>query len=155
MATTDFHRDAHIIILPFLYKKLHGYLKEDLVEEIEKGCIQADRVYECYEAKMHGCKVSSIIGQDLSNGDECKLRTTWLSPKTGRAQVSLAAKDTRCKTGSILLGIVNKETMRFDRLKLPVNEAYTPGKALTISWSIKGKGYGKYQKYLISSEPLG
>lgn len=144
-----------MLILPFLYKKLHGYLKEDLVEEIEKGCIQADRVYECYEAKMHGCKVSSIIGQDLSNGDECKLRTTWLSPKTGRAQVSLAAKDTRCKTGSILLGIVNKETMRFDRLKLPVHEAYTPGKALTISWSIKGKGYGKYQKYLISSEPLG
>lgn len=144
-----------MIILPFLYKKLHGYLKEDLVEEIEKGCIQAGRVYECYEAKMHGCKVSSIIGQDLSNGDECKLRTTWLSPKTGRAQVSLAAKDTRCKTGSILLGIVNKETMRFDRLKLPVHEAYTPGKALTISWSIKGKGYGKYQKYLISSEPLG
>jgi len=144
-----------MLILPFLYKKLHGYLKEDLVEEIEKGCIQADRVYECYEAKMHGCKVSSIVGQDLSNGDECKLRTTWLSPKTGRAQVSLAAKDTRCKTGSILLGIVNKETMRFDRLKLPVHEAYTPGKALTISWSIKGKGYGKYQKYLISSEPLG
>ena len=144
-----------MLILPFLYKKLHGYLKEDLIEEIEKGCIQADRVYECYEAKMHGCKVSSIVGQDLSNGDECKLRTTWLSPKTGRAQVSLAAKDTRCKTGSILLGIVNKETMRFDRLKLPVHEAYTPGKALTISWSIKGKGYGKYQKYLISSEPLG
>lgn len=144
-----------MLILPFLYKKLHGYLKEDLIEEIEKGCIQADRVYECYEAKMHGCKVSSIVGQDLSNGDECKLRTTWLSPKTGRAQVSLAAKDTRCKTGSILLGIVNKETMRFDRLKLPVHEAYTPGKALTISWSIKGKGYGKYQKYLISTEPLG
>jgi hypothetical protein len=112
-------------------------------------------VYECYEAKMHGCKVSSIVGQDLSNGDECKLRTTWLNPKTGRAQVSLSAKDTKHKTGNILLGVVNKETMRFDRLKLPVQEAYTPGKALTISWSIKGKGYGKYQKYLISSEPLG
>jgi hypothetical protein len=144
-----------MLILPFLYRKLHGFLKEDLIEEIEKGCIQADRVYECYEAKMHGCKVSSIVGQDLSNGDECKLRTTWLNPKTNRAQISLSARDTKHKTGNILLGVVNKETMHFDRLKLPVQEAYVPGKALTISWSIKGKGYGKYNKYLISSEPLG
>jgi hypothetical protein len=144
-----------MLILPFLYRKLHGFLKEDLIEEIEKGCIQADRVYECYEAKMHGCKVSSIVGQDLSNGDECKLRTTWLNPKTSRAQISLSARDTKHKTGNILLGVVNKETMHFDRLKLPVQEAYVPGKALSISWSIKGKGYGKYNKYLISSEPLG
>ena len=144
-----------MLILPFLYRKLHGFLKEDLIEEIEKGCIQADRVYECYEARMHGCKVSSIVGQDLSNGDECKLRTTWLNPKTSRAQISLSARDTKHKTGNILLGVVNKETMHFDRLKLPVQEAYVPGKALSISWSIKGKGYGKYNKYLISSEPLG
>lgn len=155
MATTDIQRDAHLLILPLIYTELHGFVHPVIQSEIEKGTIQADRAYECYEAKKHGTKVSSVVGMDLANGDECKLRTTWLNPKTGRAQIVIAPKDTKNKSGDILLGVVNKETMMFDRFRLTRGEGYVPGKAVYISWSIKGKGYGKYQRFLISSQPLG
>lgn len=154
MASTDAQRDAHTLVLPLFYRELKGFVDESIMEEIEKGCIQADRVYECYEAKLHGCKVSSIRGQDLSNGYECKLRTTWKNPATGQVQVIVQPSGTKNKTGDILLGIINRETMTFDRLQIPVWTGYVPGKALAITWSCKGKGYGKYQRSLLSSSPL-
>lgn len=154
MAATDAQRDAHLLVLPLLYRELKGSVDPSNMEEIEKGCIQADRVYECYEAKLHGCKVSSIVGQDLSNGYECKLRTTWKNLKTGQVQVIVQPDGTKTKTGDILLGIINRETQTFDRLKIPVWTGYTPGKTLAVTWSTKGKGYGKYQQYLLSSMPL-
>lgn len=154
MAVTDAQRDAHLLVLPLLYRELKGSVDPSIMEEIEKGCIQADRVYECYEAKLHGCKVSSIVGQDLSNGYECKLRTTWKNPNTGQVQVIVQPSGTKNKTGDILLGIINRETLTFDRFRIPFGIGYEPGKTLAVTWSARNRDYGKYQQYMLSSIPL-
>jgi hypothetical protein len=141
-----------------MYEKVFGarsYTAEvDMLAKL--GLISADRLYEFFEAKLQGTSVVSIAGQDLDNGKECKLRTLIINQR-GYKEIwaSLTPNDTKNKTGSICVGIINLIENTFDRLEIPQGpDGYTPGKSVRFQLSSKGKGYGKHEKHVISREAL-
>lgn len=155
MATTDNAKDRQKEIGSFLFKEVYGELPKAILRVIEDGLLQVDRLYEFYEAKKFETELDSRHGRDLANGLECKLRTmktTFDANGWEKNTILLTPQDTKNKTGNIILGIANHKTGCFDRFLLPIGEGYNPGSAIEIRFSVLGRGYGKYTKYLLSSE---
>lgn len=160
MATTDKAAVNHYPAIFYMYEKVFG--AESYTAEVDTlaklGLISADRLYEFFEAKIQGTSVVSIVGQDLDNGKECKLRTLFKTiSQQGYEETwaGLTPNDTKNKTGSICVGIINLIENTFDRLEIPQGpDGYTPGKGVRFQLSRKGKGYGKHEKHVISREAL-
>lgn len=155
MATTDTASIKHLEIAKFFCISLFGEYTERDQMHAELGTLQIDRIYEYYEAKMNNTRIDSKRGQDLENGDECKFRT--LQQRINRFGVLenyffVSAKDIEGKTGNLWIGGVNTITQTLDRFLIPY-EVHSSGKNIWINLSRKGKGYGKFNVYLISSEP--
>ena len=154
MATTDNAAEYHAHIVPFFCYKLFGEFIKGHKDLHGIGCAQADRLYEYYEAKMFGTEVDSVAGSDLLNGIECKLRTLcyWYTANGyPTLRVALTRSDIKNKTGDIILGIINIKNKTLDRMLIPY-EVHSKQKTFWITLSSKNGRYGKYQKYLISSE---
>lgn len=149
-------------IITHLLKKVFGekFITKEIILGMQSGIISISKLHELYEAKIANTKVVGGKGQDLENGDECKFRTLYTVYKNGLPYLtaSLSARDTKVKTGNIILALYNPLTNTLDRLRVPkarsIKHGYIPGKHLGINFSTKGKGYGKLQKFLISSEIL-
>jgi hypothetical protein len=103
---------------------------------------------------MFKTNVSSVVFQDLKNGMEVKLRTLrswWDRLGYHYLYVPLFEADIKNKTGDIILGIINIKNKTLDRMLIPY-EVHSKQKNLWITLSSKTGKYGKYHKYLISSE---
>jgi hypothetical protein len=157
MATTDNAAEKHYAITIFLYKKVFKtrIVPKGVKRLIEMGMIQTDRLYEAYEAMMMKTTIVSVAGMDLASGHDCKLRSLYCNynKKTGYNQwmVMLNKDDLKNKTGSLLIGVINVLTGTFDRLEIPYS-VYGKMKQLALTYSLRGKGYGKYEQYVISRE---
>lgn len=155
MATTDAAAAAHSVILPWLFERVYGEgtwcsIMERLASD---GLLQVDRLYEMFEAQQWNSRVVSGHGSDLENGMECKLRSTFLIE--GSSATFLERTATANKTGDIILGVVNRETMTFDRFLLPKGTGYNPGKTKRITWNRKQGNYGINEQWKITSDKLG
>jgi len=154
MATTDLVTEYHAHIVPFLCHKLFGEFNKGHRDFHGIGGAQVDRLYEHYESKMFKTNVSSVVFQDLKNGMEVKLRTLrswWDRLGYHYLYVPLFEADIKNKTGDIILGIINIKNKTLDRMLIPY-EVHSKQKNLWITLSSKTGKYGKYHKYLISSE---
>lgn len=154
MATTDNAAEKHYAITIFLYKKVYKtrIVPKGVKRLIEMGMIQTDRLYE---AMMMKTTIVSVKGIDLASGHDCKLRSLYYhyNKKTGYVQwmVILNKDDLKNKTGSLLIGVINILTGTFDRLEIP-HSVYGKMKQLSLNYSLRGKGYGKYEQYVLSRE---
>lgn len=154
----DSDRKATMYFLSKLYGK--EIFTPEVMTLIEDGLITISSLHENYEAFQDNTEVVGGKGQDLKNGKECKFRTLIFNTRNGYSNwaVLLSPRDTKVKTGDIVLAIHNVVTNTLDRLHIPKaktsSHGYVSGKGVYINFSSKGKGYGKYQKYLISSEQL-
>ena len=157
MATTDNAAEKHHQIAIFLYKAVYKtkIVPRGVMKLILAGLIQTDRLYEMYEAMKMKTALDSTKGRDLATGHECKLRSLYLSEnkKTGYSQwmVVLNAQDIKNKTGDLLIGVINTVTGTFDRIEIPYS-VYGTMKQLSLTYSSRGKGYGKYEQYVLSRE---
>lgn len=145
--------------LKFFLTKIYGksFLSKEILRLIRDGGCSVSGIHEIYEAKLAKCKVVRLTECDLSNGSEAKYRTL-VKVRDKYWCAALYPTATKMKTGNIMLAVHNVLTNTIDRFNIPnakkTKEGYTPGKTVYITYSLKSKDYGKYQKYLISSEQL-
>jgi len=156
--STDRSVLQHGPVLRFFLSKVEGREPTSLDDErIKAGRFDASRLYEEYEALKQGTTIESGDGKDLASGEEVKLRSLHESTmtKSGRSfRAMVSKKDTKNKTGTILLGVINNVTGTLDRFSIPRGEGYTPGKDLNIRWSPVSKSYNTMDKYLVETIPF-
>ena len=155
MATTDNAALKQEQIVEYFCLKVYNEYNQTHQQLAKDGVLQVDRLYEMYEAIMHNTTVESVDYMDLASGEECKLRTMGTRKNSaGNDEYYFLVQwsEINNKTGDLLIGAVNHLNGTFDRFRIPY-EFYSSRKAnIWINLSLKGKGYGMYQQFLISSE---
>ena len=151
MATTC--NAAEIQYDPTVYftTEVYGHVTRGDEQKIKDGVFAVDRIYEHFEAKMYNTTILSIKGIDLANKANCKYRTTYYGDASVRAKDTYGFKN-------MYVAIYDQESSTLTRFNIPrateCRNGYTPGKGLFFHFSIKGKGYGKWEEFVISRVQL-
>ena len=126
MATTDnaIQYDVKVVKHLLQYLEYSSEKEKMLLELVEEGVIQRDRVVELAMSKVGGYEITSIDGQDFSDGSDAKSVTSNArnnNPKLGVWTNSFEVPKVATKIGALRIIAYNKILEKFHYFYIPRN----------------------------------